>query len=56
MVHDEQSAAIRFDFALPHLSPAGIMFGRDQTPIFFFQTEIFHTMGLHYMVPCKFRC
>ncbi len=53
MVHDQQSAAIRLEFALPHLSPAGIIFGRDQTPIFFFQTEIFHTKGLHNMVLCK---
>ena len=51
MVHDELPAAIPLAFALLLVSPAGIMFGRDQTPIFVFQGEIFHSLGLQRWVP-----
>jgi len=55
MVHDGLSAVIRLLLALPPLSTAGIMFGCDQTPITFFQGEIFHSLGLQLAVPCKIR-
>jgi hypothetical protein len=55
MVHDGPSAVIRLVLALPPLSTAGIMLGCGQTPITFFQGEIFHSFGLQFAALCKIR-
>ena len=47
MALDGMAFKNRTFFALQCLSPAGIMFGRDQTPITLFQGEIFDSLGLN---------